>query len=69
MKHTGYLQAKEQLKSFADELKTNDMPLRRQSLNDYTDSLLKELSLRVSGERYNLYQNWLVNYCISRHDK
>jgi len=74
MKHTIYLAYKDELRYIADGEQTSDKPMRRMALNDYTDSLTKRLSLTcrretISQKQYDLYSNWLVNYCIKRHAK
>jgi len=74
MTNKHYLSAKESLKSFADNLQTEDKPARRQDLNDYTDSIIRELAYEqvienISLKQYNLYVTWLTSYCVIRHDK
>lgn len=74
MINTTYTKYKSLLKNHADSIKTKDNALRRQMLNDYTDSLLRELDLerlreKISQKQYDLYSIWLTSYCGKRHEK
>jgi len=74
MDNSIYKEFKNLLKSCADSTKTEDNPMRRQILNDYTDSLLREMDLKrlrdkISQKQYDLYYIWLTNYCANRHEK
>ncbi len=70
---TFYQQKKEELKSFADSLKTLDKPQRREALNNYTDQLIRDINNNykegLSDSKKLQYSEWLVNYCIARHKK
>lgn len=70
MKHSVYLQAKQQLKDLKTSLKcSNDKPMVRQSLNDYCDSLKREIcrNYSISDKLHQLYSVWLDNYVCSLH--
>lgn len=70
MKHTEYNIKKKDLIEFAKQFKgVKDKPLVRESINNYTDGLLRELSLRVSPGLYQLYSNWLSNVAVNQHPK
>lgn len=74
MDNSLYLSCKNDLKLFADEVQIKDKPARRQALNDYTDSLIRDLGNNclveaITEKQYSLYSQWLVNYCIKRHEK
>jgi hypothetical protein len=74
MDNSIYLQFKSRLKEFADNEQTEDKPMRNEALNNYTDSLLREMDIkrlkeRISQKQYNLYHNWLTYYCANRHKK
>jgi hypothetical protein len=68
MKHTEYNSKKKALIEFSKQFKrTNDKPAAREAINNYTDSLLKELSSCVSTKRYSQYSNWLSNVASDQH--
>lgn len=74
MDNNYYRGAKESLKNFADGLQNDDIPARRQDLNDFTDYLIRELAQnrlkeKISLKQYNLYVSWLTSYCVIRHNK
>ena len=70
-----YQSYKGQMKAFADNFETNDGPKRRTALNDYLDYCLKDmvnyylLHEEISQKQYDLFENWLTNYTIKRHEK
>jgi len=67
MKHTEYNSKKKALIEFAKQFKkTDDKPLACEAINNFTDSLLKELSNEVSTKRYNMYSNWLSNVASNK---
>jgi len=66
---TIYQELKGELRNFANRLGTQDKPMRRQNLNDFTDSLTKRNNNGLSEIKKEQVYNWLTLYCIKRHEK
>ena len=70
MLHLEYLTEKSNFIEFAKSLPTDDKPSKRENLNNYLDSIIKNNTFMHLGEkRENLYFNWLENLYCKLHPK
>ena len=63
-----YQQAKNELRSFAENISNSDKPAKRMAINDQTDSIIKDNRwLKFSDKKQNQYFNWLSDFACTLH--
>ena len=75
MRHDIYLNMKALIKNEADRETKKDKAYRRYVLNNCLDDLIRQLNNHyvlkevISESQARIYEAWLTNYTISRHDR
>ena len=63
-----YQKAKNELKNFANVLSNSDKPAKREAINDFTDSIIKDNRwLKFSEKKQEQYFNWLQDFTCTLH--
>lgn len=75
MSHEIYKGVKSNLIEFAKELGFDDLPARRENLNNYLDSEMNDMEYqyvlkdKISQKQCDLYRSWLESLLCTLHDK